>query len=122
MIRLSQRVRARQPSGTPKLSPLAKRVGITHAFSFAGNGGGVVSRVPNLGTNIDQESGLVFLGGTANFAAGPGGIGLQSTSSAQFTVVNNPFATSTCTYIWVESGVDVTANGQTLTYEEVGAA
>jgi hypothetical protein len=101
---------ARLPAqGVRRLSPLAQSLGFTVAFNFSEGH----SRPINAVTGEPRLS----VGGGAKFATGLGGGAAQFSGSASdyLDVAGAPFATSTCTYLWLESGVDATSPGQSLT-------
>lgn len=104
-----------QPQRGPvRLSALAQSLGFTHVFNF-GLGGPGATNVVTGKPGISLASGAVMMGG-------PGGKAVQFGGALgnRLEVAGNPFATSTCTYLWLDSGVDSTSNGQAVTSSRYG--
>lgn len=97
--------------------PLADRLaaaGFTRVFVWAG-----LTLPPNAATM--PTSNLADGSGNLELVYGPGGSGLRANASttAVALVDGNPFATSTCTYLWAESfpaGSGTSATGQVVVH------
>ena len=93
------------------VSPLASSLGFTCVFTW---GGGESFPQNKIGAN----NALAYLTGTFDTFTSPSGLGIGfSGALAQIgaiTLAGNPFATSTGTWMFVESGVDVSASGQAI--------
>lgn len=107
-------MRYQPQGGQARLSALARSLGFTHAFNF---GDGTV-RPSNLVTGKPGISNAV----NASLVGGPGGRAAQLTGALgdRLEIAGNPFSTSTCTYLWIDSGVDSTANGQCVVQTRYG--
>ena len=103
----------RQPQTPVPLSNLARSLGFTNAWNFS-------DWTQNLGNPANSVTTSV----NATKSIGPGGRALtfSGTAGDRLEIANDPFATSVGTYLWIESGVDVSASGQAITVSRYGAA
>lgn len=101
-----------QPPFETGASELARNLGFTHVW--------LVGATPLINNIITPGAGaLTSAVGSAQRSSGPGGIGAtQSGAGAYLQALGNPFATSTCSYVWAESfSVDTgtSASGSVIT-------
>lgn len=102
-------IQTRQPQINRGLSALARSLGFTHAWNW-GSGG-----VAPYDAGSNSQTFSVINNATAVTGLGGRAVQFNGTSSDRLEIVGNPFATATCTYLWVESGVDATGPGQSFT-------
>jgi len=89
-------------------APYARELGFTHVWNFGS--GELLARNARDGKYLLTPTGAIGLN------PGGGGIGAKFPGSIgnRFEIVGNPFATSTGTWLWVESGTQTSAGGGVL--------
>lgn len=109
-------MRYQPQNGRRRLSRLARTLGFTYAWNY-GDG------TTNAANAVTGQATALSLIGT-QIVGGPGGKALQFDGNADHAIpiLGNPFATSTCTYLWVESGTDSSSNGQAVISSHYGGA